>query len=101
MDAVSNVIKYQCPCCGAGLRFGGDIQQLKCEYCDNEFELSAVRAFNESQAATDTEDVNWDRPSADEWSQEEHISISCFRISRRNSKSYQIGILFCNFNGIL
>ena len=78
MDAVSNVIKYQCPCCGAGLRFGGDIQQLKCEYCDNEFELSAVSAFNESQAATDTEDVNWDRPSADEWSQEEQDLLNCF-----------------------
>lgn len=78
MDILTNVIEYQCPCCGAGLRFGGDIQQLRCEYCENEFDIDVVRAFNESQRSADTTDVLWERPSADEWAQEEQNQLNCF-----------------------
>ena len=49
MVSVSNlceVIEYKCPCCNAGLVFGGDTQQLTCEYCNNTFDVDTVKAFN-------------------------------------------------------
>ena len=78
MDLSSNVIEYQCPCCGAGLRFGGDSQQLQCEYCDNSFDIDAVRAFNETQSRSDATDIQWDRITADEWAEEEQDQLNCF-----------------------
>ena len=78
MDPTLNVIEYQCPCCNAGLRYDGDIQQLKCEYCGTEFEIEAVRAFNESSSITDATDIQWDRASADRWSQEEQEQLNHF-----------------------
>ena len=78
MDTATNVIEYQCPCCGAGLRFGGDTQQLTCEYCDNRFDIDTVRAYNASQSVSDTAEVIWDRPSADDWPEEEQEMLNCF-----------------------
>ena len=47
---MSTLLEYKCPCCNAGLVFGSQVQQLKCEYCDNTFEIDAVKAFNETEA---------------------------------------------------
>ena len=46
MDEQTRVIEYKCPCCNAGLIFGSHVQQLTCEYCDNTFDIDAVRAYN-------------------------------------------------------
>ena len=78
METTSTVIEYQCPCCGAGLRFGGDIQQLKCDYCDNEFDIDTVRAFNETVSRPDATTIQWERPSSDEWSQSEQEMLNGF-----------------------
>ena len=57
MESQTNVMEYLCPCCGARLSFDGQSQLLQCEYCDNTFDIDAVRAFNEKElgkAATAT-----------------------------------------------
>ena len=78
MNQSSQVMEYKCPCCNAGLVFGAGIQQLKCEYCDNTFELDAVRAYNESQ--TPGQDAfHWDEQQTVQWSQEEQQSIRSFQ----------------------
>ena len=48
MDEQTRVIEYKCPCCNAGLVFGSHVQQLTCEYCDNTFDIDAVRAYNDA-----------------------------------------------------
>lgn len=57
MEQSTNVMEYKCPCCNAGLAFSGAAQQLKCEYCDNAFDLDAVKAYNEPQDAA--QEFNW------------------------------------------
>lgn len=71
MDERSRVIEYKCPCCGAGLAFGSETQQLTCEYCDTTFDIDAVRAFNESQEEAQQETFTWETSSGQEWSEEE------------------------------
>lgn len=79
MEQSSHVIEYKCPCCNAGLNFHGGAQRLKCEYCENEFDLDTVRAFNESVEVPDAEEVQWeDRPSA-QWEQEEQEHLNVFQ----------------------
>ena len=78
MNMQTGVMEYQCPCCGAGLHFGGDVQKLTCEYCDNEFDIETVRAFNESQAMKDVIDIQLEEKSQQEWSSEEESKLNCF-----------------------
>jgi len=78
MDKQTNVIEYQCPCCGAGLHFGGDIQKLNCEYCDNEFDIDTVRAFNESQSKKDSVDIQWELEQKSGWGQDEQDKLTNF-----------------------
>lgn len=78
MNACSHVIEYKCPCCNAGLTFGGDEQNLTCEYCDNTFEIEAVRAFNEAPEEGRREEFTWDTASEQEWSEAEQQFMRLF-----------------------
>ena len=79
MEERANVIEYKCPCCNAGLVFGSQVQQLKCEYCDNTFDLDTVRAFNESQNGAAADEFTWDAEENREWSQSEQVSLNAFQ----------------------
>ncbi len=76
MSNSTNVIAYKCPCCDAALSFDGDAQQLTCEYCDNTFDLDAVKAFNEQQAAP--QEFNWETQEPRVWSEAEQEEITGF-----------------------
>ncbi len=56
------VLEYKCPCCGAGLAFGEEVQQMHCEYCDNTFDVDAVRAYNQSLQQGDQSEVQFNSP---------------------------------------
>jgi len=74
---ITNVIEYKCPCCNAGLSFSGDVQQLTCEYCDNTFDLDAVKAYNEQQAVP--QEFNWEPQTQKTWTEAEQESIQGFQ----------------------
>lgn len=75
MENSSIVMEYKCPCCGAGLKFSGSEQELACEYCDNHFEIDAVRAYNEENAA-DT--FCWEQQTPAPWTEEERAVLQTF-----------------------
>ena len=79
MEDKTNVIEYKCPCCNAGLVFGSDVQQLKCEYCDNTFDIDTLRAFNESEAADNADTFTWEADTAQEWTNAEQSSLNAFQ----------------------
>lgn len=79
MEEATSVIEYKCPCCNAGLAFAGNVQQLTCEYCDNTFEIDAVRAFNESQYDSQSDHFTWDTTEAQEWSDQEQHALNGFQ----------------------
>ena len=78
MTEQTRVIEYKCPCCNAGLFFGNDTQQLTCGYCDNTFDVDAVRAFNESQREPEQAQIQWQDTPKQEWSEEEQQHIREF-----------------------
>lgn len=79
MDKATQVIEYKCPCCNAGLHFGSEMQQLKCEYCDNTFDISTVRAYNESENLESVEEITWESAMSQEWSETEQEAMRAFR----------------------
>lgn len=74
----TNVMEYQCPCCTAGLKFGGDTQQLTCEYCGTTFELDAVKAFNERNCKDESGEFVWEDDKASTWTEDEEGNIRGF-----------------------
>lgn len=73
------VLEYKCPCCNAGLHYREGSKTLKCEYCDNTFELDTVRAYNESEAETSADTLSWDESTFQAWSETEQSSVNVFQ----------------------
>lgn len=79
MSNSTRVLEYKCPCCNAGLTFGNVTQQLKCEYCDNTFDVDTVKAYNDSESRLQTEEIQWEDTHKQEWSESELESIRAFQ----------------------
>ena len=41
------VHEYKCPCCGGGIVFNSAVQKMKCPFCDTEFEMETLEAYDE------------------------------------------------------
>lgn len=78
MEPASQVIEYKCPCCGAGLSFGEDTQRMTCEYCDNEFDLETVKAFNDSLSQPNSCEFIRDEEPHPELSEDEQGQLHSF-----------------------
>lgn len=78
MENASAVLEFKCPCCNATLHFGGDSQQMKCDYCDNTFDLDTLRAYSDSQIPEQIPEVRWEETEKNEWSPEEQDQIRSF-----------------------
>lgn len=74
----TNILEYKCPCCDAPLLFAGDAQQMKCEYCDNTFELETVRSFQDSKQPDAPTEVGWDDAAGQEFTQSEAQTLRSF-----------------------
>lgn len=78
MTTTEQVMEYQCPCCGAALIFGDNTQKMICQYCDNTFELDAVKAYQESQNPESPPEEHWESSENAQWSQEEQDSVRIY-----------------------
>lgn len=76
MSYQSPVLEYKCPCCDAALDFSAEAQQLKCSYCDNEFEIDAVRQYNEAEDNRDQ--FQWQQQESSQWSDDEREHLTHF-----------------------
>ena len=65
------VLNYKCPCCGAPLKYDGNVGKLLCMSCGNTFELDAMQQAEEVTAATAEHAIEWDTARDDEWTAEE------------------------------
>lgn len=78
MSQSSSVLEFKCPCCNAPLIYGGESQQLKCEYCDNAFDLDTLQACRDSEVPQESADIQWDSKSEQQWSQEDQAQLQIY-----------------------
>lgn len=78
MANTPGILEYKCPCCGGGLVFGDESQKMTCPYCDTEFEIETVRAYNESLGQSDSQEFIRDEAPAQEWTDEEQGHMQVF-----------------------
>lgn len=78
MPELQKVLEYECPCCGAGLKFSGTEQKLSCEYCDNTFELESVKEYNAAIKEQPQDEFTWEDETQTQWDPNEQINqFSC------------------------
>ena len=63
--------EYKCPCCGGAIEFNSSIQKMKCPYCDTEFEMDALKEYDEVLSTEQASDMTWDTQAGTEWAEGE------------------------------
>lgn len=72
---MSELKEYKCPCCGGAIEFESRIQKLKCPYCDTEFDMETVKAYDEDLNGEGKEEMKWDSAAGGEWQEGETDGI--------------------------
>ena len=44
---MAGMLEYKCPCCDGAIQFDSATQKMKCPYCDTEFEVDALKGYDE------------------------------------------------------
>lgn len=74
---MTKILEYKCPCCDAPLTFGQAQQKLNCDACGNDFELDAVKEYNQAPEYADAPEFTWDEADGDRQEQAQMQSFSC------------------------
>lgn len=64
---MAQLIEYKCPCCGGAVEFNSNVQKMKCPYCDTEFEMDVLQAYNEDLQNDEEDELSWESPAGGEW----------------------------------
>lgn len=64
---MAGLLEYKCPCCGGVIEFDSASQQMKCPYCDTQFEVEALKGYDDVLKADKPDEMNWETPGNVEW----------------------------------
>ncbi|MBR4278721.1 MAG: hypothetical protein IKT34_00965 [Clostridia bacterium] len=64
---MSTLQEYKCPCCGGAIEFDVESQNMKCPYCDTEFELETLVSYDEALKSTEGGEMNWNTTAGGSW----------------------------------
>ena len=62
---MSGLKEYLCPCCNGAVEFNSSTQNMKCPFCDAEFDIDALQAPKEE--STVQNDMSWES-AGEQWS---------------------------------
>ncbi|MDR0464266.1 MAG: hypothetical protein LBG94_04010 [Treponema sp.] len=69
--------EYKCPSCGGAVRFDSSAQGMKCPYCDTEFEIAALEAYQKEIAVAEKDKFNFDgKGDIKKWDSDELNSLT-------------------------
>lgn len=75
---MADLQNYKCPACGGAIAFDSNIQKMKCPYCDNEFEMETLKAFDEDLKNEAPDEMNWNTSAGEDWSEGEADGMSVY-----------------------
>ena len=59
---MAGMLEYKCPCCDGAIQFDSATQKMKCPYCDTEFEVDALKGYDEDLKDQKPSEMNWATP---------------------------------------
>ncbi len=75
---MAGILDYECPCCGGKIQFDSTSQQMKCPYCDTEFEVDALMDYGSTMNETEQKPMEWDVTPGGEWAEGETAGMSVY-----------------------
>lgn len=64
--------EYKCPCCAGAITFDSHLQKMKCPYCDTEFAVEDLQAYDNVLQAERPDRMEWDTDALQsEWQGDE------------------------------
>ena len=73
---MSTLLDYKCPCCGGAIEFNTTAQKMKCPYCDTEFEMEALREYDQVLQDDAPDEMNWETNAGCEWQAEDENFVT-------------------------
>ncbi|MGN1044271.1 MAG: hypothetical protein ACI4PR_05760 [Acutalibacteraceae bacterium] len=70
--------EYKCPCCSGAIAFDSSIQKMKCPYCDSEFEMEALKKYDEELKNKKPDKLEWSVKSNSAWDKKELDGIKVY-----------------------
>ena len=75
---MSTLQEYKCPCCGGKVEFDTTLQKCKCPFCDTEYEMEALKAYDEDLQNDAEDDTNWNLGGKEEWNLDEETGLRSY-----------------------
>ena len=75
---MQTLLEYKCPACGGALSFDPSEQNLKCPYCDTEFEVASLLELDEALKEERPSDLTWKSQPEGQWTEEEKQNLRSF-----------------------
>ncbi|MCR5374178.1 MAG: hypothetical protein K6E39_02240 [Lachnospiraceae bacterium] len=75
---MSTLQEYKCPCCGGKVEFDTTLQKCKCPFCDTEYEMEALKAYDEDLQNDTEDDTNWNIGDKEEWNLDEETGLRSY-----------------------
>ncbi|MDO4481486.1 MAG: hypothetical protein Q4C14_01990 [Bacillota bacterium] len=60
MGKTETVTEFKCPCCGAPVEFNARTQNVKCPYCESEFDAEALLSYIEETGKESSGSMEWE-----------------------------------------
>ena len=70
--------EYKCPCCGGAIAFDSATQKMKCPYCDSEFEMEALKAYDNELNNQQEDNMQWDTQAGSQWGEGETAGLGTY-----------------------
>lgn len=75
---MSEILEYKCPACGGAIEFDSKLQKMKCPYCDTEFEMEALKQYDEDLKNEKPDEMTWDTTPGAQWQDGETEGMSTY-----------------------
>lgn len=74
---MTDVIDFKCPNCGGSIEFNSNSGEMKCPFCDSEFDIEAVKDYTDTVNGQKADETEWKTDGFGEWSDDGFAVYTC------------------------
>ena len=68
---MSGLLQHKCLNCGGAIEFDSSLQKMKCPYCDAEFDVEALKKYDEELKEENADELKWETHAGGQWNEGE------------------------------
>ena len=64
---MADLQEFKCPCCGGSIEFNSETQKMQCPYCDTEFDVEALKGYEDEAKNQINDEMEWETSAGSQW----------------------------------